>query len=191
MRRSRSRRPRVSADAAASPAARGGIGRGVRNSLRAMTVFGIWKDYSGGMREGPMQELSIILERVPLESRWATHRWELAGVVPDQGGEPRVIVESPSLLQKMYPGFEVGLYRDEAEGYFLNVSSEVPSVFVSLRTDDSDADPYPFQATLSYNEAARWMDSSERVERVPVWRELAAWVSAGVEENYRPEPKKG
>jgi hypothetical protein len=142
------------------------------------------------MTQVPTQKLSIILERVPLESRWATHRWELAGVVQDQGGEPRVIVDSPSLLQKIYPGFEVALYKDEAEGYFLNVSSEVPSVFVSLRTDDSGSEPYPFQATLSYNEAARWMDSSERVERVPVWRELIAWMGEWVEENYRPEPKK-
>src|SRR5438046_5379217 len=141
MRRSRRRRPRVSAVAAARPAARGGIGRGARNSLSAMTVFGIWKDYSGGMAQVPTQKLSIILERMPIESRWATHHWELAGVVPDQGGELRVILESPSLLQKLYPGFEVGLYRDEAEGYFLNVSSEVPSVFVSLRSDESDADP--------------------------------------------------
>jgi hypothetical protein len=54
----------------------------------------------------PTQKVSIILERVPLESRWATHRWDLVGVVPDQGGEPRTIVDTDELVRKVYPGFE-------------------------------------------------------------------------------------
>ena len=142
------------------------------------------------MREIPTQALSIILERTPLESRWVSHAWNLVGVVPDQGGEARTIVETPTALQRLHPGFEVSLYHDEAEGYYLNASSELPSVFVSLRMDEATGDPYPFQATLSYNEAARWMDSNERVERTPAWPELAAWMAEWVGENYRPEPKK-
>jgi len=142
------------------------------------------------MREIPSQVLSIILERAPIESPWATHAWNLVGVVPDQGGEPRTIVENASLLQRLHPGFAVELYRDEAEGYYLNASSESPSVFVCLRIDEATGEPTPFQATLSYNEAARWMDSNERVERTPAWPELAAWMAAWVSENYRPEPKK-
>jgi hypothetical protein len=141
------------------------------------------------MPEVPTQKLSIVLERVPIESRWESHRWDLAGVVPDQGGDARTIVDNPISLQKLHPGFEVALHRDEAEGYYLNASSEAPSVFVSLRLDDA-GEPYPFQATLSYNEAARWMDSNERVERAVVWPELAAWMAEWVAENYRPEPKK-
>jgi hypothetical protein len=142
------------------------------------------------MREIPTQSLSIILERAPIESRWATHAWNLVGVVPDQGGETRAIVERASLLHRLHPGFSVGLYSDEAEGYYLNASSESPSVFVCLRLDEATGEPYPFQATLSYNEAARWMDSNERVERAPAWPELADWMAEWVNANYRPEPKK-
>jgi len=142
------------------------------------------------MTDVPTLKLSIILERLPLESRWASHHWELIGVVPDLGGEPRTLVERDTVWQKLYPGFEVSLHRDEAEGYFLNASSEAPSVFVSLRTDEGGEEPYPFQATLSYNEAARWMDANERVERIAAWPELASWMGAWVAENYRPEPKK-
>jgi hypothetical protein len=142
------------------------------------------------MRPPPTCVVSIILARTPMQSRWATHRWDLAGVVPDQGGQARTIVDNDVSLQKLYPGFELALYRDEAEGYYLNVSSEEPSVFVCLRSGEGADEPYPFQATLSYNEAARWMDSNERVERAPAWLELAAWMGAWVEENYRPETKK-
>jgi hypothetical protein len=59
-----------------------------------------------------------------------------------------------------------------------------------VRNDETTGDMYPFQATLSYNEAARWMDGGEKVERTVVWPELAAWMGQWVEDNYRPEPKR-
>jgi hypothetical protein len=142
------------------------------------------------MIERPTQKLSVILEREAVESRWESHHWQLLGVVPDVGGEARTILETPTLMRRLHPGFEVTLFADEAEGYYLNVSSEAPSVFVSIRNDEGAVDPYPFQATLSYNEAARWMDGGEKVERVVMWPELAAWMGEWVEANYRPEPKK-
>ena len=142
------------------------------------------------MLERPTRKISVLLEREVVESRWESHRWQLVGVVPDVGGEPRVIRETPASRRVLHPGFEVTLFRDEAEGYYLNVSSDEPSVFVSVRLDEATGDMYPFQATLSYNEAARWMDGGEKVERAVAWPELAAWMGAWVEENYRPEPKK-
>jgi hypothetical protein len=142
------------------------------------------------MIQWPMQKLSAILEREEVESRWESQRWQLLGVVPDVGGEPRTIREAPRRLQRIFPGFTVHLYPEEAEGYYLNVSSDAPSVFVSIRHDEGAKDPYPFQATLSYNEAAHWMDGGEKVDRVAAWPELIAWMGEWVEANYRPEPKK-
>jgi hypothetical protein len=142
------------------------------------------------MADRPTQRIALILQREPVEGRWESHRWDLLGAVPDVGGEARTIIEDKRSLQRIFPGIEVVLFRDEAEGYFLNVSSEAPSVFVSLRLDEATGEPYPFQATLSYNEAARWMDSNERVERALVWPELTEWMGQWVEANYRPEPKK-
>src|SRR5262245_27550517 len=142
------------------------------------------------MLERPTQMAAVILQREVVESRWESYRWSLLGVVPDVGGEPRTIREDAKLLQRLYPGFELTLFRDEAEGYYLSSSSEAPSVFVSLRTDETTGDVYPFQATLSYNEAARRMDGGEKVDRCAAWPELAAWMEAWVAENYRPEPKK-
>ncbi len=142
------------------------------------------------MADRPKRNLAVILERVPVESRWATHAWQLAGVVPDEGGEPRTLVEEPALLRRIFPGLAVELFPDESEGYYLNVTTDSPSVFVSLRQDEASGEPYPSQATLSYNEAARWMDGGERVERAVIGPELLAWLREWVTENYRPEPKK-
>jgi hypothetical protein len=146
--------------------------------------------YSEGMRERPTCRIAVVLEREAVESRWATHAWSLVGALPDVGGEPRVLIDMPQRMQRLHPGFEVTLFDDEAEGYFLNVSSEQPSIFVTLRTDEATGELYPLQATLSYNEAARRMDGGERVERIAAWPELVAWMGAWVEANYKPEPKK-
>ena len=138
------------------------------------------------MSDRPSRTISVVLERKAVQSRWEDSRWELVTVVPDVGGQIREIA---SLRQRVFPGITLTLFRDEAEGYFLNAGSGDPSVFVSLRLDEATGEPYPFQATLSYNEAARWMDGGERVERASAWSELAEWQAAWVEANYKPEPK--
>ena len=140
--------------------------------------------------ERPTQRIAIILRRETVESRWESHRWDLHAVVPDTGGEVLDAEAGEGLMLRICPGFELVLFRDEAEGYYLNASTEAPSAFVSLRIDEATGEPYPFMATLSYNEAARWMDSNERVERTPLWPEAAEWLAQWVEANYRPEPKK-
>jgi hypothetical protein len=65
-----------------------------------------------------------------------------------------------------------------------------PCVFVSIRVDEEGEDPYPFQVTASYNEAARWMDGGERVDPAAIDLDFAAWIGEWVEANYRPEPKE-
>jgi len=138
----------------------------------------------------PVMRVAILLRREAVQTRWEDHRWSLLGVVPDVGGDARTVRDDGVRLDRLFPGFDLTLFADEAEGYYLNASTDEPSVFVALRSDEAGGDPYPLQATLSYNEAARWMDGGERVERFPAWPELAAWLAAWVHENYRPEPKR-
>jgi hypothetical protein len=142
------------------------------------------------MDGNPTMKVSVILSREAVESPWESHRWHILGVIPDAGGACRTLVDTPAMRQRLHPGFDVTLFRDEAEGYFLNVTSEEPSVFVSIRHDEGAEEPYPFMCTLSYNEAARWMDGSEKVERVPAWPELTTWIAKWVEANYKPEPRR-
>lgn len=142
------------------------------------------------MERRPTERIAIILRRERVESRWEDHRWSVLGAVPDVGGAARDLRDDGTQRDRLHPGFEATLYADETEGYYLNVSSGEPSVFVALRLDEATAELRPFQVTLSYNEAARWMDGGERVERVAAWPELAAWMAAWVEANYRPEPRR-
>lgn len=128
------------------------------------------------------------MQRRPAQSRWADHVWEPHGVVPGfADGAPRVLVEDGGMLQRLYPGFALVLYRDEAEGYYLNLSAQDPRVFVLWRMEGEEA--LPLEVTASSEEAGRWLDGGHSVDGVAMPREVFAWAGAWVEANYKPQPK--
>ena len=124
-----------------------------------------------------------------LNDRWQSEKWEAIGVVEDEGTQtaPTQLMNDQFRARWLHPGYTLNLYRDEAEGYYLNLSAPQPFVFVMWRLEDDMARPSIL--TLSYNEAARMMDADEHVDGVPVpeqWREpLDAFVAL----HYRPETK--
>ena len=44
--------------------------------------------------------------------------------------------------------------------------------------------------TLSYNEAARWLDAQEQVDNLPLPPDVSDWLQTWTDENYKPEPKQ-
>ena len=135
--------------------------------------------------------VAVIMERVTLDNRWATERWEAKGVVPhvpESKLEEHVIVEARGLMQMLFPGLTLRLQRDEAEGYYLNITSPLPKMFVLWRMRDGIARPE--QLSVSYHEGARWMDAEETVDGVPLPADLVPWIAEFAAEHYRPEPRK-
>src|SRR6188474_1241971 len=92
----------------------------------------------------PFYPLAVIMERTKLVNRWVDEKWEAKGVVRDNaaaGREPQVIVEGDGITQMLFSGYRVQLRRDEAEGYYLNLTSPQPKVFVLWRPVDGVARP--------------------------------------------------
>lgn len=142
-------------------------------------------------RSSRSDPLAVIMERIALDNRWATEQWEAKGVVrdPDTAStEPRVIVSNPKCTQTLYPGHRLILTRDEAEGYFLNLTSPEPKVFVLWRFIDEVAQPQ--RITVSYGEGTRWAHSGEQVDGVAIPADLIPWIAAFVDAHYQPEPPK-
>jgi Protein of unknown function (DUF3305) len=139
----------------------------------------------------PTFPLSVVMEKIATANRWQSEKWQLVGVLPDALGETRtVLVDRPGLVQIRHCGFAAELFADEAEGYYLNVVAPDPRVFVSWRINEETAEAFPHLVTLSYNEAARWMDAQETVESVAMPPDMLAAVREWVEANYRPPEKK-
>ncbi len=146
-------------------------------------------------------------------SQWESWRWILADVVSplDLGASPQewaamgtepIPIElnetlpndnGPAPQHWLYPGMQVELYRDSAEGYYLNLTSPKPCFWVMWRLASQaqpDELPQPMIVTLSYHDAGRWLDAQERVDQVPAPPAVRDWVAAFTEEHYVPEPKR-
>ena len=141
--------------------------------------------------ERPSLAVAVVMQKTLLDNRWQSEQWEAVGVVPDEepaGAPPRCIQKDEKHELWLHPGQIIELYRDEAEGYFLNISAEHAVAFVIWRQEDGP--PQPAGVTLSYNEAARMMDAQEHVDGVPLPSELHDWLAGYVMQHYKPEPKR-
>ena len=140
------------------------------------------------MKEFP---IAVIMERRRLNNPWVDAAWEAVGVVPafdDADPAPRCIVDEAERGQWRFGGFALELFRDEAENYFANITAPIPKVFVMWRMDGERA--RPAAVSVSYGEAARWLDSGEQVDGVAMSREIADWVGDFVNTHYKPAPRK-
>jgi hypothetical protein len=144
--------------------------------------------------ERPSVRVAVVMEREKAPNRWEDWRHGIVEVLPDDGAfgrEPKLLRDDGRLARVLHPGLEVTLYRDEGEGYWLNLNTPSPVWFVMWRiADDDPSRAWPELVTLSYNEAGRLLDAQERVDNAPLQPELRAWLQAYTDEHYKPEPKE-
>jgi hypothetical protein len=149
------------------------------------------------MQEQRKLQVAVIMQRRPLANRWQPWQWRPLEVVIEPPGmgaaAPRQMLDSEEDSRWWYGALDVELFRNEAEGYFLNVDSPTPSWFVMWRMegeDEASLRAVPQKVTLSYNEASRLMDGGETVDILPAPSQVVQWLAAFVAEHYRPEPKR-
>ncbi|MBA3598438.1 MAG: DUF3305 domain-containing protein [Methylibium sp.] len=144
--------------------------------------------------ERPAVSVAVVVEREAKPNRWEDWRFRIVEVLPDEpafGREPRLLRDDGKTARWLFPGFTVALYRDECEGYHLNLTSGSPVWFVVWRIGETDPPvATPEIVSVSYNEAGRWLDAQERVDNLPLPAETAAWLQAYTDEHYRPEVKQ-
>ena len=142
----------------------------------------------------PAIRVAVVMDRERAPNRWQDWRFTIAEVVADEdvfGAERRVLRDDGTVRRTLHPGFTLELHPDQADGYYLNLTSGAPVWFVVWRSDDDDPSrAWPETVSVSYEEAGRWLDAQEHVDNVPLAEELAAWLQGYVDEHYRPEPKK-
>jgi len=134
---------------------------------------------------------AVIMERLRGGDRWATERWEAREIVPDApAGDraERVIHRDEHTETILFPGFVLRLDAVEAEGYYMNITSPRPKVFVMWRMDGEIARPE--YITASYSEGVGWADSGENVDSVVLPEDLLPHIAKFVTEHYRPEAKR-
>jgi len=146
------------------------------------------------MEAVPTLQVAVRIDRRRQPTRWEDWGFQLADVLIDTGqfgSAPRTLRDDGESAQFLFPGLPVMLHRDEGEGYYLNLTSGAPVWFVMWRiADDDPSRAWPEIVTLSYNEAARWLDAQERVDNRPLPADVRDWLQAYADEHYKPEPKQ-
>lgn len=149
----------------------------------------------------PTLEVAVVMQRVKTtgpSSRWQPWRWQLADVVLQEDGfgrMPRLLYKNDSEERWLHPGYTVELFKDDAEGYYLNASTEAPGWFVLWRMESmagisDEPMAKPEVVSLSYYDAGRWLDAQETVEQVSAPAPVVAWLQAFVDEHHVLEPKR-
>ena len=152
-------------------------------------------------------KLAIVMRKEFIDNPWISYRWALDEVIFDVGqfahkqpdfevaNRPAVCMRKDEQAERwLYTGFELQLFQDESEGYFLNATATYPAWFVMWRMEDhpegGDQIAVPHFLSVSYNEAGRLLDGGETVDNVPLDAETTSWLNDYVNEHYKPEPKK-
>jgi hypothetical protein len=147
-----------------------------------------------GASARPCVRVAVVMERVAAPNRWEDWAHRVVEVVPHEeafGAAPRVLRDDGKVRRTLHPDFTLELFRDEAQGYWLNLTSAAPVWFVVWRADDEDPSrAWPETVSVSYEEAGRWLDAQEKVDNVPLQPELVAWLQAYTDAHYRPEPRE-
>ena len=142
--------------------------------------------------------VAVVMCRERIDNRWQAWRWSLAEIVPHEqsfGSEPRLLFHNDREERWLQPGFRVELFADDAEGYYLNLTTQQPCFWVVWRMQEepptaSECIALPQTVTLSYHEAGRWLDAQETVEQVPAPIEVLLWLQQFMEEHFVQETKK-
>lgn len=146
----------------------------------------------------PCVDVAVVMRREFLDNPWQSWRWVLVDVVPQEpefGTQPQCVQEDVKESVWLHPGYRVELHLGDAEGYYLNVTTQQPCFWVVWRMEEeSGAAAYPLAipqtVTLSYHDAGRWLDAQETVEQVPAPGAIVHWLRAFIDQHYTPEPKR-
>jgi Protein of unknown function (DUF3305) len=136
--------------------------------------------------------LDVSFRKRPLQSRWADFQWEPVGVTMAEMATSlscnEIAVNGET--QWRWHGASMDLHPSEGEGYWLNLTSETPCLFVMWRLEEGDEVPRPVVVTASYNEAGRMLDAGDRVDRVPMPEPMQAALAEYTMKFYKPEVRK-
>lgn len=134
---------------------------------------------------------AVVTAKRIVDNPWTSEIWVPVAVIERDGARdqsPILLERNASGEQWLHLGFEVELNRTEAEGYYLNLTTDQPVAFVEWELAESGADPK--WVTLSYHEAARRLDGGAQVEAVPMPSEWLPWVAAFTQQHLQVPEKK-
>ena len=130
------------------------------------------------------------------DKSWSIDHWSVTGLLPAQaskGFERTTLQDDSHLSLYSWRGYDVALYLNDIESYHFNLEGESLWIFVIgeyADAEDEAGEIVPLLVTLSYDEAASYMETDSLVFNLPIPGEIQLWVERYVVDDYRPVEKK-
>ena len=143
--------------------------------------------------------VSVLMERREVTvGRWSQWQWEVLAVVAGEeightGTHRTVVASENGREQSLWTGLRVELFKDCCEGYWYNLMSGKPYLFVVCYVDEDDAGEerlIPALVTADQQEATGHMETDDHVYSVPMPEQVHEWLERYVVAHYVPAQKK-
>ena len=139
--------------------------------------------------------VAVVLERdMKSNSRWAYPSWSVFAVVTGahlRGDDQNMVIHDDGEQTRFYwGGMSLNLYKDGSEGYWYNLLSDVPYLFVVCDGEPGDDEVEPIFITANQDEANANMESDDLVLSIAMPADIRELVERYVTTHYAPKEKK-
>ncbi len=132
--------------------------------------------------------IAVIMEKIPSDNPWIDFTYKAIGVVSSKGPANngiQLIHEDNGVERYLINGLGLQLHIDECEGYYHNLMSPQPGIYiVAGEVDDPNDMPMPYLVSLSFDEVHAYLEGDEIVYAVEIPPELYQWSEAFILQHY-------
>ena len=141
---------------------------------------------------------AVLEKKVDRRKKWGLPEWSLHSVVTgeqlDQTSEPVTIHEQSDdevdLRRTLHGGLKLELFKDGSEGYWYNLLSQDPYIFVVCEGEPNAPELIPFFVTVNQDEATGHLETDDIVLSAPMPSELRGLLERYVMDHYEPMIKR-
>ncbi|MEJ2177356.1 MAG: DUF3305 domain-containing protein [Gammaproteobacteria bacterium] len=139
--------------------------------------------------------LAVVLERtIDRSKRWVVPNWSVYTVVSGENLEHQhqqiPFREDPDRQFFFYGGLSLDLFKDGGEGYWYNLLSSDPYLFVACEGEPGAMEIEPFYVTANQDEAVGHLETDDIVLSIPMPEEIRELLEHYVVNHYQPVEKK-
>jgi hypothetical protein len=139
--------------------------------------------------------VSVVLERtIDNKKKWVLPQWKAFAVVTGQHiyqHDQKVLIHEDEFRSRFFwGGLVVHLYKDGTEGYWYNLLSDSPYLFIVCDGEEGDRDVEPAFITANQDEATGYMESDRLVLSIAMPGDILDVIERYVVSHYHPEQKR-
>ena len=139
--------------------------------------------------------VAVILDRkIDRSKKWALPSWHVFSIVTGDDANltgHRVTEHEQGRIKRYYwSGLKLNLYKDGSEGYWYNLLSQTPYLFVICSGEVGDMEVRPSYVTANQDEANGHLESDDMVLSIAMPESIRELLEQYVIAHYRPVKKK-